>query len=67
MYNNDYTPYDMLIMTQRRLEQLENNQAEIIRGLRMTQETQQAIMASIIKLQKALMKEAKEAQWPNPP
>lgn len=62
MYNNDYTPYDMLIMTQRRLEQLENNQAEIIRGLRMTQETQQAIMASIIKLQKALMKEAKEAQ-----
>jgi len=62
MYNNDYTPYDMLIMTQRRLDQLENNQAEIIQGLRMTQETQQAVMASIIKLQKALMKEAKDTQ-----
>jgi hypothetical protein len=52
----------MLIMTQRRLDQLENNQAEIIQGLRMTQETQQAVMASIIKLQKALMKEAKDTQ-----
>ena len=62
MYNNDYTPYDMLIMTQRRLDQLENNQAEIIQGLRMTQEAQQAVMASIIKLQKALMKEAKDTQ-----
>jgi hypothetical protein len=62
MYNNDYTPYDMLIMTQRRLDQLENNQAEIIRGLRMTQETQQAVMDSIIKLQKTLMKEVKDTQ-----
>ena len=62
MYNNEYTPYDMLIMSQRRLDQLENNQAEIIRGLRMTQETQQAIMDSVIKLQKIILNNAKEAQ-----
>ena len=62
MYNNDYTPYDMLIMTQRRLDQLENNQAEIIRGLRMTQETQQAVMDAVLNLQKSILNKAKEAQ-----
>jgi len=62
MYNNDYTPYDMLIMTQRRLDQLENNQAEIIRGLRMTQDTQQAVMDAVLNLQKSILNKAKEAQ-----
>lgn len=51
MLNPNFDPYEMLINLQNRVNLLERNQAEIIKGLNQSQHTLEIIMHSVKQLQ----------------
>lgn len=51
MLNPNFDPYTMLINLESRVNLLERNQMEIIKGLRQSQHTLELIMNSITQLQ----------------